>query len=243
MNPDQDTQNQVEENQGHEKQVEQKTALTVAEQQKLAQDRAHARQVFAHKPEFFKSVFNLADLPEDDIAEIAFAGRSNVGKSSVINFIFQQKGMARSSSTPGRTQSLNFFKMGNFLNVVDMPGYGYAKAPKTMVDAWNQMLRRYLLGRAQLKRVFVMIDARHGLKANDVEILDMLDEAAVSYQIILTKIDKIKPPQVKTRIAEIEAVFNKHPALHPEILASSSEKQLGLEALQIAVAHVVDLKV
>ena len=229
-------------NQDEPKQDEQKPELTLAEQQKLAQLRAHARRVFAHKPEFFKSVFDLHDLPEQDMPEIAFAGRSNVGKSSVINFIFQQKGMARSSSTPGRTQSLNFFRVGNLMNVVDMPGYGYAKAPKAMVEAWNQMLRHYLLGRAQLKRAFVMIDARHGLKANDIEILDMLDEAAVSYQIILTKIDKIKPPQVKTRVAEIEAVFNKHPALHPEILTSSSEKQMGLESLQIAVANVIDLK-
>lgn len=197
-----------------------------------------AKKLFSPPCEFVTSVFELETLPSSPLIEIAFAGRSNVGKSSLINYIFQKKGLAKASSTPGRTQSLNFFKLDPFMHVVDMPGYGYAKAPKTLVDEWNQMLRLYLQGRTQLKRVFLLIDARHGLKKNDVEIMKMLDDTAVSYQIILTKCDKIKVPGIKKLVHSIESVFQNHPALFPEILTSSSEKDLGRKDIRLAIARV-----
>ncbi len=197
-----------------------------------------AKWLFGHPCEFVTSVFDLPKLPQDDRVEIAFAGRSNVGKSSLINYVFQKKGLAKASSTPGRTQSLNFFKMDRHMHVVDMPGYGYAKAPKSMVDDWNRMLRTYLRGRAQLKRVFLLIDSRHGLKKNDEDIMTMLDESAVSYQVILTKIDKIKTAGVPKLIRSIEDQFANHPALYPEVLTSSSEKAQGQKDIRLAIARV-----
>lgn len=197
-----------------------------------------AKWLFGHPCDFVKSVFELSNLPEENRVEIAFAGRSNVGKSSLINYIFQKKGLAKASSTPGRTQSLNFFQLDNHMTVVDMPGYGYAKAPKALVDSWNQMLRTYLRGRVQLKRVFLLIDARHGLKKNDQEIMTMLDESAVSYQIILTKIDKIKAAGVPKLIKSVEDQYENHPALFPDVLTSSSEKGLGQKDIRLAIARV-----
>lgn len=214
--------------------------LTPQEIQERAEAQRHTRWLFGHPCTFVTSVYQLETLPSRDWPEIAFAGRSNVGKSTLINAVFQKKGLAKASSTPGRTQCLNFFQMDRHLHVVDMPGYGYAKAPKSMVDDWNKMLRLYLKGRTQLKRVFLLIDSRHGLKENDIEIMNMLDEAAVSYQAILTKIDKIKAPAVKVRVAEIEAAMPKHPALYPDVLVSSSEKTEGLEEIRQAIARVVD---
>ena len=196
--------------------------------------------LFSNPCTFVTSVYSLNKLPEKKIPEIAFAGRSNVGKSSLLNFIFQKKGLAKASNTPGRTQCLNFFMLGeNYLHVVDMPGYGYAKAPKEIVNKWTGMLKTYLRGRIQLKRVFLLIDSRHGLKKNDIEIMDMLDESAVSYQVVLTKIDKISSKEVEKRTIEVIEQFKNHPALYPEVIVSSSSKNTGLKDLQFAIASLV----
>lgn len=222
-----------------QKPLETSVELSPEEIKERAESQRKMRWLFGHPCTFVTSVYDLNTLPSQNWPEIAFAGRSNVGKSSLINALFNKKGLAKASNTPGRTQCLNFFQMDTHLHVVDMPGYGYAKAPKTLVAEWNKMLRLYLKGRVQLKRVFLLIDARHGLKANDIEIMDMLDEAAVSYQAVLTKIDKIKPPAVQTRIQEIQDTASKHPALYPEILASSSEQHTGLEEIRRAITRVL----
>ena len=182
----------------------------------------------------------MAALPPEGPLEVAFAGRSNVGKSSLINALTGQKGLARTSNTPGRTQHLNFFVPDRdpgddampAIAIVDMPGYGYARAPKTQVEAWTKMIRAYLRGRASLRRVFLLIDARHGIKANDEEVLALLDQAAVSYQIVLTKADKLKTPALDRLIGETLSRIAKRPAAHPEIIATSAEKRRGLEELR-----------
>lgn len=184
---------------------------------------------------FVKSVVALEHLPEGNLPEIAFAGRSNVGKSSLLNALFNVNALARVSNTPGRTQALNFFLLGEDYFFIDMPGYGYAKAPKQLVASWNKMLRLYLSGRPQLKRVYLLIDSRHGIKSNDEEIMQMLDEAAVSYQAVLTKTDKVSTQQVQRRKEEVIATFSKHPALYPEVLATSAVKKQGLEELKQAL--------
>lgn len=219
--------------------LETSVALTPEETQERAESQRKMRWLFEYPCTFVTSVYDLKTLPPQDWPEIAFAGRSNVGKSSLINAVFNKKGLAKASNTPGRTQCLNFFQMDTHLHVVDMPGYGYAKAPKDLVASWNKMLRFYLKGRVQLKRVFLLIDSRHGLKANDIEIMDMLDETAVSYQVILTKIDKIKPPAVQKRLQEVRDSAPKHPALYPEVLVSSSEKSAGLDDVRRAIARVL----
>lgn len=209
-----------------------------------ATDEARGRPLLFRRPwVFVKGVVELAGLPEGDRPEIAFAGRSNVGKSSLINALVGQKGLARTSSTPGRTQEINFFRPQDEDSpsyLVDLPGYGYAKAPKGQVDAWNHLIRDYLRGRAPLGRVFILIDSRHGIKANDLEIMKMLDEAAVSYQAVLTKIDKLKPP---ARVKAVEAaaeVLRKRPASYPEVLSTSSEKGWGIDELAQAADNVLN---
>lgn len=178
---------------------------------------------------FMLSVARLEQLPDDDYAEIAFAGRSNVGKSSLINALFNQKKLAKTSSTPGRTQQLNFFNFDNKLYLVDLPGYGYAEAPEKLVKQWQAILKTYLRGRPNLRRVFLLIDSRRGIKKEDLEIMKMLDEAAVSYQIILTKIDKISAAELAETIKSTSAEIAKHAAALPDVLITSSEKKIGLD--------------
>lgn len=197
---------------------------------------------------FIRGVPSMKFLPPEGPLEVAFAGRSNVGKSSLINALVGQKGLARTSNTPGRTQELNYFVPEGYsgegddlppMALVDMPGYGYAQAPKDQVDAWTKLVFDYLRGRATLKRVYVLIDSRHGLKKNDEEVLSLLDKAAVSYQIVLTKTDKIKPPAVTRLIAETVEKIRKRPAAYPEVIATSSEKSEGLDSLRAEIAKTV----
>ena len=177
-------------------------------------------------------------LPADELPEVAFAGRSNVGKSSLINALTGRKTLARTSNTPGRTQQLNFFDLGGRLTIVDLPGYGYAKAPKGEVDRWNRLIRLYLKGRVGLRRVCVLIDARHGLKASDRQVMDLLDEAAVAYQLVLTKTDKAKAGELAKRRDEIIAEIRKRAAAFPEIMETSSVKGTGIAEMRAALAEL-----
>ena len=195
-----------------------------------------ARKLFAGPCDFVLGVAGLNQLPVENLPEVAFAGRSNVGKSSLINALTGRKGLARTSNTPGRTQQLNFFNLGDRLHIVDLPGYGYAEAPKDIVVAWQDLIRLYLQGRAQLRRAFVLIDSRIGVKAVDHEIMRMLDVAAVSYQVVLTKADKIKTAERPKILAQVEADVKKHPAAHPELLQTSSEKGAGIAELRAVIA-------
>jgi len=196
-------------------------------------------RLFAGPIVFLKGVVRIDGLPGDMIPEVAFAGRSNVGKSSLLNALTGRKALARTSNTPGRTRELNYFRVGDVLHIVDMPGYGYAKAPKAQVQGWNTLISDYLRGRPQLKRVFLLIDARHGIKHTDENALALMDEAAVSYQVVLTKVDKISAAQLD-RVREATAArLSKHPAAHPELIATSSEKLAGISDLRAAVAGLI----
>ena len=202
-----------------------------------ADELKHADWLFSQPWHFVRGVPTLEFLPDAERAEIAFAGRSNAGKSSLINALVKQHGLARTSNTPGRTQDLNFFASEQApFYIVDLPGYGYAKAPKEKVDMWGRVLRDYLRGRVTLRRVFVLIDSRHGIKKTDHEILELLDEAAVTYQAVLTKIDKIKVPAIPKVIEACEAELKSHAAAFPVALATSSAKNIGLDELRAAVA-------
>lgn len=195
--------------------------------------------LFRREWSFLKGAPSLEHLPPETEVEIAFAGRSNVGKSSLLNALTGRNGLARISNTPGRTQELNYFSAKDTpLFVVDMPGYGFASAPKTKVEAWNRLVRDYLRGRSTLRRVFLLIDSRHGIKDIDLEIMAMLDECAVSYQVILTKLDKIKPPDREALLAETARRLAKRPAAFPVLLATSAETGEGIEELRAAVAEL-----
>ncbi len=196
-----------------------------------------ARKLFAGPITFLKSAPDLQFLPDASVPEIAFAGRSNVGKSSLLNALTNRKSLARTSNTPGRTQELNYFEVGEplQLRLVDMPGYGFAEAPKDLVKRWKHLINDYLRGRAVLKRALVLIDSRHGLKPVDREIMTMLDQAAVNYQLVLTKSDKVKPTEFVGIKAAVEQEARTHPAAHPDVLATSSETGEGIAALRTAV--------
>ena len=200
---------------------------------------AAGRRLFGGPHTFLLGVARLDQLPPPRGTEIAFAGRSNAGKSTLINALTGVNGLARASNTPGRTRELNFFSIGGAFTLVDMPGYGYAKAPKKDVKKWQSLLRGYLRGRPGLTRVFVLIDSRHGVLAADEEMFALLDNAAVTYQLVLTKTDKIKPPELETVLAATEAVAKKRPAAFPLIHATSSEKDVGIAELKAEIAGLL----
>lgn len=193
------------------------------------------RRLFAGPCDFVKGVVALDGLPPGDRAEVCFAGRSNVGKSSLINALTGRKGLARASNTPGRTQEINFFALGEAVYLVDLPGYGFAEAPLQKVRAWQALLRGYLAGRASLVRAFVLVDGRHGLKTADHEMMELLDRAAVVFQCVLTKCDKPRPGDLAKTVEAVKAGLARHPAAFPEILTTSSETGHGLPALRATV--------
>jgi len=199
-----------------------------------------ARKAFAGPCDFVKGVVALDGLPPADRIEVCFAGRSNVGKSSLINALTGRKSLARASNTPGRTQEINYFDLGGRLYLVDLPGYGYAEAPRAVVAQWQALLRAYLSGRPTLRRAFVLIDARHGVKPVDAEIMALLDTAAVSYQAVLTKADKPRGGVLADVIADVQAALKKRPAAHPEVLVTSSETGAGLAELRAAILALAD---
>jgi GTP-binding protein len=197
------------------------------------------RALFATEWKFLWAASSLDTLPKMKGVEIAFAGRSNVGKSSLINALTGRKSLARTSHTPGRTQEIIFFEGGGDLRIADMPGYGYAEAPKAKVKAWTELIQAYLRGRANLARVYILIDSRHGLKGADVETLDLLGQAAVSHQIVLTKCDQPKASDLNERVAEIEMATAKRAAVFPGILTTSSREGTGIPELRAAIARLM----
>ena len=195
--------------------------------------------LFSQKPTFLLSVAKLEQLPPVGALEIAFAGRSNVGKSSLLNALVRKHNLARTSNTPGRTQLLNFFSLTDHLIFVDLPGYGYAEAPLKTIASWNRMLRDYLMGRPSLRRVFLLIDSRHGIKPKDLEMMVMLDEVAVNYQLVLTKIDKISEAERAIVEEKTRKIAEKHTACHPELLITSAEKKTGIDSVQRTIAALI----
>lgn len=196
------------------------------------------RLLFARPVTFMKSAVSLETLPPMGLTEVCFAGRSNVGKSTLINALTNQSGLARASNTPGRTQELNYFSAQDRLYLVDLPGYGYAKAPKHKIAAWNKLTRAFLRGRATLRRVFVLVDSRHGLMPVDQELMDMLDETAVTYQVVLTKADKLKKGQLARVHAETVKKLAKRPAAFPIVALTSADKGLGMPELRAEIASL-----
>lgn len=201
--------------------------------------REAGRLLFAGPVDFVKGVVAMAGLPAADRIEVCFAGRSNVGKSSLINALTNRKNLARASNTPGRTQEINFFALGDARYLVDLPGYGYAEAPVAIVAKWQALLRAYLAGRQTLRRAFVLVDMRHGIMAVDEEILTLLDRSAVTFQVVLTKADKVNAATRAANTAQVQAALAKHPAAYPEIIVTSSEKGDGIAMLRATIATLV----
>ncbi len=194
------------------------------------------RILFTQACEFVAGATNVGALPPDTLIEVAVAGRSNVGKSSLLNALTGQNALARTSHTPGRTRQVNFFDLGHRLMLVDLPGYGYAEAPKTDIHAWQELIRSYLRGRASLRRVLLLIDARHGIKPTDLPLMIMLDQSAVSYQIVLTKADKVKKGELDARIAATKAELSRHTAAHPDLHLTSAHEGAGIAELRATLA-------
>lgn len=197
-----------------------------------------ARLLFLKPVTFLQGAAGIDSLPPFTLPEIAFAGRSNVGKSSLINALVGRSGVARASNTPGRTQEVNFFDLGGRLTLVDLPGYGFAQAPKDKVERWTRLVNGYLKGRPVLRRVALLIDSRHGLKDSDREMMTMLDKAAVVYQVVLTKADKIKPGELETVLEETRRQLAKRVAAHPVVMTTSSEKGWGIADLRVELAEL-----
>ncbi len=201
-----------------------------------AQTAEKGRLLFAGETVFVKGVVAMSGLPDPDRMEVCFAGRSNVGKSSLINALTGTKALARASNTPGRTQEINFFTAGEDLYLVDLPGYGYANAPLQVVEKWQRLLKQYLGGRQTLRRAFVLVDSRHGIKKVDDEIMSLLDSSAVTFQVILTKADKVKEAERAAVIEQVRGALAKHPAAYPEIVVTSSEKGWGIPTLRALIS-------
>jgi len=197
------------------------------------------RLLFSKETNFVKGVVDMQGLPNPDKIEVCFSGRSNVGKSSLINALTGRKGLARASNTPGRTQEINFFSIPEKHYLVDLPGYGYANAPVKIVEQWQNLLKQYLAGRQSLRRAFVLVDGRHGVKKVDTEIMSMLDSSAVTFQVILTKLDKVKEKDRENTLEQVRSNLQKHPAAFPEIILTSSEKGWGIQTLRSVIAKLV----
>ena len=204
-----------------------------------ADDAEKGRLLFAAGSEFLKGVVAMDGMPPGDKIEVCFAGRSNVGKSTLINAVTGRKALARASNTPGRTQEINFFTIADSHYLVDLPGYGFANAPVKVVEKWQRLLKAYLSGRANLRRAFVLIDSRHGVKPVDEEIMDLLDKSAVPFQVVLTKADKIKQADMPGLLDQVRGALAKHPAAYPEIVATSSEKGVGIPTLRAIIAGII----
>ena len=201
--------------------------------------REKGRKLFVgSNADFLKGVVAMSGLPGDDRIEVCFAGRSNVGKSSLINALTGRKGLARASNTPGRTQEINYFTLSQSHYLVDLPGYGFANAPLPVIEKWQKLLKQYLSGRASLRRAFVLIDSRHGVKKVDEEIMSLLDSSAVTFQVVMTKADKVKEKDRAKILEQVRGALSKHPAAFPEIVLTSSEKGYGLETLRALIANL-----
>lgn len=204
-----------------------------------AQTAELGRKMFAGEVDFLKGVVAMSGLPPGDRTEVCFAGRSNVGKSTLINALTGRKALARASNTPGRTQEINFFTMADSHYLVDLPGYGFANAPVAVVEKWQRLLKQYLSGRQNLRRAFVLVDTRHGIKPVDEEIMSLLDSSAVTFQCVLTKADKVKDKDLDRILAQVREKLAKHPAAFPELILTSSEKGDGIATLRATIATLV----